>query len=134
MACRIVLLTLRGVRKCREESAEAIVARSTTGEGPNLVLRTGTFAVRVSGDIEGRAGMRGADAAGTGRNPEEGRMSMSKHPWAEGSSVPEQTQLMERVVERSNMQSAYSRVKQNKGAPGVDGMKVEQLGSFLRAH
>ncbi len=134
MACRIVLLTLRGVRRCREESAEAIVVRATTGEGPNLVLRAGTFAVRVTGDIEGRAGMRGADAAGTGRNPEEGCMSMSTHPWAEGSSVPEQTQLMERVVERSNMQSAYSRVKQNKGAPGVDGMKVEQLGSFLRAH
>lgn len=115
MACRIVLLTLRGVRRCREESAEAIVVRATTGEGPNLVLRAGTFAVRVTADIEGR-------------------MSMSTHPWAEGSSVPEQTQLMERVVERSNMQSAYSRVKQNKGAPGVDGMKVEQLGGFLRAY
>jgi RNA-directed DNA polymerase len=38
------------------------------------------------------------------------------------------------VVERSNMQRAYSRVKQNKGAPGVDGMSVKQLGGFLRAH
>jgi RNA-directed DNA polymerase len=78
--------------------------------------------------------MRGADAAGTGRNPEKGCMSMSTHPWAEGSSVPDQAQLMERVVECSNMQSAYRRVKHNKGAPGVDGMNVEQLGSFLRAH
>ena len=103
MACRIVLLTLRGVGKCREESAEVIVARTTTGEGPNLVLRTGTFAVRVTGDIEGRAGMRGAAAKGTGRNPGEGRRGMSRHPLAGGSSVPEQAQLMECVVERSNM-------------------------------
>jgi RNA-directed DNA polymerase len=41
---------------------------------------------------------------------------------------------MERVVERSSMQKAYRRVKQNKGAPGVDGMSVEQLGGFLRTH
>jgi len=41
---------------------------------------------------------------------------------------------MERVVERSNMLVAYRRVKQNKGAPGVDGMSVDQLGPFLRAH
>jgi RNA-directed DNA polymerase len=59
---------------------------------------------------------------------------MSRHPWAKGSPVPEQAQLMERVVERSNMQMAYRRVKQNKGASGVDGMSVEQLGDFLRAH
>jgi len=39
---------------------------------------------------------------------------------------------MERVVERWNMQSAYRRVKQNNGAPGVDGMRVDQLGDFLR--
>lgn len=61
-------------------------------------------------------------------------MSMTMPPLAKGVPVPEQLQLMERVVERSNMQRAYSRVKQNKGAPGVDGMSVKQLGGFLRAH
>ena len=61
-------------------------------------------------------------------------MSMTMPPLAKGVPVPEQLQLMERVVERSNMQRAYSRVKQNKGAPGVDGMSVNQLGGFLRAH
>ena len=71
MACRIVLLTFRGVRKCREESAEAIVARATTGEGPNFVLRTGAFAVREVGAIEDRTEMCGADAECTGRNPGE---------------------------------------------------------------
>ena len=57
-------------------------------------------------------------------------MSMTMPPLAKGVPVPEQLQLMERVVERSNMQRAYSRVKQNKGAPGVDGMSVKQLGVF----
>ena len=61
-------------------------------------------------------------------------MSMTMPPLAKGEPVPEQMQLTERVVERSNMQRAYSRVKRNKGAPGVDGMSVGQLGSFLRAH
>ena len=38
----VVLLPLRGGKRCREESAEAIVARATKGEGPNFVLRTGS--------------------------------------------------------------------------------------------
>lgn len=61
-------------------------------------------------------------------------MSMTMPPLAKGVPVAERLQLMERVVERSNMQRAYGRVKQNKGAPGVDGMVVNQLGGFLRAH
>jgi len=119
---------------CREESAEAIVARTTTGEGPNFVLTTGAFAVRVTGDTGCRGERRGATAEGTGRNPGEGRHSVSNRPLAEGRPVAERMQLMERVVERSNMQAAYKRVKRNKGAPGVDGMTVKQLGTFLRTH
>jgi RNA-directed DNA polymerase len=61
-------------------------------------------------------------------------MNMTMPPLAKGSAVPGQLQLMERVVERSNMQRAYRGVKQNKGAPGVDGMNVDQLGNFLLAH
>ena len=59
---------------------------------------------------------------------------MSKPPSAEDNPVSEQAQLMERVVERSNMQMAYKRVKRNKGAPGIDGMSVGRLGVFLRPH
>ena len=119
---------------CREESAEAIVVRTTTDEGPNLLLRTVAFAVRVRGDIEDHAEKYGACAGGTGRNPGEGRRSVSMHPLAEGNPVPEEAQLMERVVERSNMQAALKRVKHNKGAPGVDAMSVDALGGFLRTH
>lgn len=39
--------------------------------------------------------------------------------------------LMEAVCERSNLKQALKRVKQNKGAPGVDGMTVDELGKYL---
>ena len=43
-------------------------------------------------------------------------------------------ELMERICERGNLNRAYKRVKANKGAPGVDGMTVEELGSWLAEH
>jgi RNA-directed DNA polymerase len=39
--------------------------------------------------------------------------------------------LMERVVEGCNAKAALKRVKQNKGSPGVDGMTVDELPSWL---
>jgi RNA-directed DNA polymerase len=42
--------------------------------------------------------------------------------------------LLERIVSRENMQLAWKRVKENKGAPGVDKMTVEEMPEFLREH
>ncbi len=42
--------------------------------------------------------------------------------------------LMEVVCNRDNLNRAYKRVKSNKGAPGVDGMTVNELGPYLRIH
>ena len=42
--------------------------------------------------------------------------------------------LMEAVCERENLKKALRRVKANKGSPGVDGMIVERLPDYLRAH
>jgi len=39
--------------------------------------------------------------------------------------------MMERVLERENMQAAYQRVMANKGAPGVDGLTVSGLKVWL---
>ncbi len=47
---------------------------------------------------------------------------------------PEGTELIERLVERENMRTAYRRVVGNKGAPGVDGMTVDELRGYLKAH
>jgi hypothetical protein len=35
---------------------------------------------------------------------------------------------MEAIVERENLKKALAQVKRNKGAPGIDGMTVEDLG------
>ena len=40
--------------------------------------------------------------------------------------------LLERIVDRDNMNYAYKRVKSNKGAHGVDGMKVDELLQYLK--
>ena len=50
----------------------------------------------------------------------------------ETQSPTENVHLMEIIVPRQNMWRAYARVLANKGAPGVDGMTVGQLKSFLR--
>jgi RNA-directed DNA polymerase len=42
--------------------------------------------------------------------------------------------LMEIILERENMSRALQQVRANKGAPGVDGMTVDQLPSYLRRH
>ncbi len=42
--------------------------------------------------------------------------------------------LMEEVVSRENLNRAYRRVKANKGAPGVDGMTIRELGDWIKQH
>jgi len=42
--------------------------------------------------------------------------------------------LMEEVCERENCWQALQRVKTNKGSPGIDGMKVEELPGYLKQH
>ena len=39
--------------------------------------------------------------------------------------------MLERILERRNLNEAYKRVNQNRGAGGVDGMSVEELGEYL---
>ena len=42
------------------------------------------------------------------------------------------THLMEQGVAADNMRRALKRVRANKGSPGVDGMTVQQLPTFLK--
>jgi len=44
------------------------------------------------------------------------------------------TDLMEKICNRANLNRAYKRVKSNKGAPGIDGMTVEELGDWIRCN
>lgn len=40
--------------------------------------------------------------------------------------------MLEKIVDRDNMNNAFKRVKSNKGAHGVDGMKVDELLQYLK--
>jgi len=42
--------------------------------------------------------------------------------------------LMERIASSANLNQAYKRVKANRGAPGVDGMTVADLRSWIAQH
>lgn len=42
--------------------------------------------------------------------------------------------LMEKICDRTNLNHAYKRVKANKGAPGVDGLTIKDLGEHLSNH
>jgi len=44
----------------------------------------------------------------------------------------EEEQLMERVLDRENLFTALRKVRRNKGAPGIDGMTVEELPDYLK--
>ena len=53
-----------------------------------------------------------------------------------GQEVEEQdgADLLERILSRGNLNNAYKRVRANKGAPGIDGMTVEDALPWLREH
>lgn len=44
------------------------------------------------------------------------------------------TDLMEKVCLKANLSRAYKRVKANKGAPGIDGMTVDELAAWIGSH
>jgi len=45
-----------------------------------------------------------------------------------------QENLLEAVVAAANMHAAWARVKSNKGAPGIDGMTIEEFPAFAKVH
>jgi RNA-directed DNA polymerase len=52
-----------------------------------------------------------------------------------GEDAPvEGTDLLERVLEAENLRRALYQVRRNQGAPGVDGMTVDDLGAYLKIH
>ena len=52
--------------------------------------------------------------------------------WKERDSA--QPKLLEAIMYKDNFNRAYKRVKANKGAPGVDGMTIEEALPYLQEH
>ena len=52
--------------------------------------------------------------------------------WKERGSA--QPKLLEAILHKDNFNRAYKRVKANKGAPGIDGMTIEEAFPYLQEH
>ena len=52
--------------------------------------------------------------------------------WKERDSA--QPDLLEKILDRDNLNRAFKRVKANKGAPGVDGMTIDETFQWLKEH
>ncbi len=132
----------------REKSAEAVVAAGRARrEGPNSSMRGAVG--DDSMDVERQQGgpyqptlldflEGGEEGSRPGRSGEDRILSARfGEPQASAASDPERAStanLMEEVTRRSNLNFAYFRVKANKGAAGVDGMTVDDLGVWIAGH
>ncbi len=85
-------------------------------------------------DAEFRDEKRGATPESTGRNPGGQGAAASIGTVRMEHSWPKAFDLMEAVVGRENMWSALGRVESNKGAPGVDGVRVSEFRPWLVEH
>jgi RNA-directed DNA polymerase len=88
--------------------------------------------VKETQDI--RAGKPDPGLGGSGRNPRDTGLGASNATARQGAESPEDSRLMEAVVERGNMTAAYRRVERNSGCPGVDRMTVDELKPYLQTH
>ena len=52
--------------------------------------------------------------------------------WKERDSA--EPDILSRILDKDNLNRAYKRVKANKGAPGIDGMTIEEVLPWLKEH
>lgn len=83
--------------------------------------------------------MTRAECPGNGGCPQ--RDSAEHEEYAGARSIDRQetgeadgADLLERILDRENLNRAYKRVRANRGAPGIDGMTVEEALPWLREH
>lgn len=88
----------------------------------------------MSAEAEAWAEMPVSKPEGRGRNPREYGIGASSSGAMKGHPDQRARNLMEEVVDRENMMKAWKRVRSNKGAPGVDGMRVEELPEYLKVN
>lgn len=72
----------------------------------------------------------GPGEGGTGPGP----FAEQQTPTASDPARALTERLMEEMCQHANMNQAYRRVKANKGAPGVDGMTIDELPTWFAAH
>lgn len=85
--------------------------------------------------------MGSAEYAGDGGCLQRGSTECEGYAGARSAVGPEagetegrKPELLEAILDRENLNKAYKRVKANKGAPGIDGMTVEEALPWLKEH
>ena len=85
--------------------------------------------------------MTKVEYAGNGGCPQRDSTECEGYAGARSAIQPENKEragrapeLLEKILDRENLNRAYKRVKANKGAPGVDGMTVEAALPWLKEH
>ena len=88
--------------------------------------------MRQMPERSGRAGRRHGEA-GPDTASDETRDTLHEHPdTGSAKQLAGTGGLLEAALTRQNLQTAWKRVKANKGAAGVDGLNIEQTAHVLR--
>ena len=117
-----------------QKSAEVIVTVAHDGEGPNMRSRVGSKRSMSAKDADQKAEMPERSRK-VGGGTTEGTTSARETLTARGGKAKEEApSLIEEVLRRENVLQAYKRVVANSGAPGVDGVTVDELMAYCREH
>jgi group II intron reverse transcriptase/maturase len=119
----------RATCKRSEKSAEVVVAAN--GEGPNEEESESAVSLESKGPQMSRQLELPLESRGEAPRVERSEEAPTATQGNERSGT---SGLMELVCERQNLQAALKRVRKNKGSPGIDGMTVDELPGYLRAH
>jgi RNA-directed DNA polymerase len=118
----------------RQESADAIVPRPSTWEGPNDKEDENLSSLR---DELRKQNAPYGETSGQPTEVKPRGVDQRAEPspaLSEGASNGVGEKVWEQIWERSNLLTALRRVETNGGAPGIDGMTVEELRPYLRGH
>ena len=79
---------------------------------------------------EGRTQKVSVEPRGYAGAPDRGKIAENNVANTDGQT----DRLMEKILNRENLNTAYKKVKAKKGTRGVDGMQVDELLSYLKQH
>ena len=111
------------------KSAEVIVVGETS--------RSASEHSKIAGGLnpmKGRTNEEGIDLLTNGLAENARRRGKPESCHGEKHGAPQERTMIEEILEPENLAAAWKRVRANKGAPGIDGMTVEDFPAFAREH